>query len=520
MWLALAVRFVEPRYHGEGDRAGSGSNGGPSWPPAPSRVFQALVAASGRGRALSEAAHRLYKWFETVSPPVICAPRIGDGKAARFVFHPPPNDLDKVGGDPRRQRDLKGDPKVVHPKLIGDDTPLFYLWYVAGDGEDGSATLERARELEQQAKLLYQLGRGIDFAWAELRTLSDDEAETLMSRYPGEVLRPVSGAAVPGSVALTVPIEGSLESLELRHRWRRVRYSYKKQRGRRGGLVVHYAKRPAPLFAACDYDSGRQVFLYELQPAEGAGRWVTFPLEAATDLTVTLRDLALARLSSALPEAQRLVAQRYYIGRRKDGSNDCKAADRPRIVPVPSVGHEHVDHRIRRFLVIVPGSCPLSADDVRWSFEGLEVTARDGRRAVTVLCEGTAYEDSMGRRLGLGRPARIWRTVTPAALPLWRQKWSRGGTQAAANATRAAVLTALRHAEVPASVEELRVQREPFHTKGIEADSFETLPRFPGARLWHVAFELDKPVEGPIVIGDGRFMGLGICQPVDGARPE
>jgi len=33
-------------------------------------------------------------------------------------------------------------------------------------------------------------------------------------------------------------------------------------------------------------------------------------------------------------------------------------------------------------------------------------------------------------------------------------------------------------------------------------------------RLWHIELEFDVPVSGPLVLGDGRFLGLGLLKPV------
>src|SRR5690606_5866499 len=38
--------------------------------------------------------------------------------------------------------------------------------------------------------------------------------------------------------------------------------------------------------------------------------------------------------------------------------------------------------------------------------------------------------------------------------------------------------------------------------------------RFAKERLWHVELELDRMSPGPIVIGDGRFLGLGLMAPI------
>jgi CRISPR-associated protein Csb2 len=73
---------------------------------------------------------------------------------------------------------------------------------------------------------------------------------------------------------------------------------------------------------------------------------------------------------------------------------------------------------------------------------------------------------------------------------------------------------ALRHAEVAARPEAIRVQREPFEAKGARAEAFAPGTRFPKERLWHVEVALNTPQRGPLVVGDGRYLGLGLMRPV------
>lgn len=74
-------------------------------------------------------------------------------------------------------------------------------------------------------------------------------------------------------------------------------------------------------------------------------------------------------------------------------------------------------------------------------------------------------------------------------------------------------MQALRHANIPSAIEEIRVQREPLSAKGKVAGDFAATPRFHKERLWHAEIVFADAVAGPIVIGDGRFLGLGLMKP-------
>ena len=128
------------------------------------------------------------------------------------------------------------------------------------------------------------------------------------------------------------------------------------------------------------------------------------------------------------------------------------------------------------------------------------------------MLEGHYQQDRDGAR---HEPA-VWCTVTPAVLLVRRTGGRSGGSARIENeaAARAAVRDALRHAEVSARCEALRVQREPFTARGARAEDFAPGTRFETHRLWHVEIAFAEPVAGPLVIGDGRFLGVGLMAPV------
>ena len=71
-----------------------------------------------------------------------------------------------------------------------------------------------------------------------------------------------------------------------------------------------------------------------------------------------------------------------------------------------------------------------------------------------------------------------------------------------------------RHAGRRDKVAGLRVQREPLDAKGERAETFATGTRFSKHQLWHVEIEFAEPVSGPLLLGNGRYGGLGLMAPV------
>jgi CRISPR-associated protein Csb2 len=222
--------------------------------------------------------------------------------------------------------------------------------------------------------------------------------------------------------------------------------------------------------------------------------------------------------------------ERHFIGRKADGSNSAPIEARVRIIAIPSIGTRFADRGIRRLLVEVPSACTMQASDVRWAFSGAEIVdARTGEVAILAPCE----DASMLRHYAVGEAARVFRTVTPIVLSD-RIIQRRPGEDGAESAERrrfhkaalgsakqeelsvaaGAIAEAMRHAGLRTRIEAVRLQREPFDAAGERAESFAKNTRFAPTRLWHVELVLEQAVKGPLLLGDGRFLGLGIMAPV------
>lgn len=505
--LVLFVRMHEGRYHGEGD-----------WPPSPARLFQALVAGAGLGGPLAPADRAALEWLERLAPPVLAAPCASRPRRGVRQFMPN-NDSDSIGGDPAKMSKIRTATKISRPHLFDATVPFVYAWALPEEG-DGEG---KARAVCALADRLYQLGRGVDmaFAWGEI--LADRERDEVLANHPGKVFFPSSGS---GGIALSSPCPGSLESVLRRHREFGNRFQY--QRAGRSSVRVVFRRPPAPRFGSVSYDAPPARRIYELREPTGEALFSPWPLERATEIVVRVRDGAVKRLVRALP-GRNADVERALVGRRPDGTNDAPLGDRIRILPLPSIGHVHADRRIRRLLVEIPPTCPLRADDVHWAFSGLDAAAPGTGETGPVLLPATDL--GFARHFGVDeKPGfRSWRTVTPAALPAdaarrrieptrKRQEAKAAGERVAEQARAArAVRHAIRHAGVRADVERIRVQREPFDGGGERVEAFARDTRFAKERLWHVEVTFDAPVAGPLAIGDGRFLGLGVMAPVRAA---
>lgn len=488
--LVIEVRLLADRYHGVGD-----------WPPSPFRLFQAMVAGAYGGRWLAEPKERkdaAFRWLERLAPPCVMAPAHVRGRVVQSFV--PNNDLDALSGDLRRIGEIRVQ-KQAEPLLLADEAPFTYAWPF----DDHDTAL--ASEICSLVERLHTFGRGVDGAFARGRTVDWDAAIDAL-RQTGSVAFPSPSPESRRDVRCPAP--GSLQSLMERY----ARWSNQLERTADGTASTLFRQPPRARCAVVAYDRPPTRYVFDIRPAEGATTFRAIPQVAAVEVATATRDLAFARLSRAMPDRSAEL-ERVLIGR---GTPPPDAAHRVRFVPLPSTGSRHADGAIRRVLVEVPPECAVAPADIAWSLSGqslepfVATSKETGELSDAVLV--TSEDDSMLRHYGVGRPSRRWQSLTPVSLPRRVEPVRRGVARASADALLAGdVVAAVRHAGFPHRGLRVCVQREPFSPHGALA-SASASGRFAAAALHHAEVTFPEPVQGPVVIGDGRWLGLGVMAPV------
>lgn len=483
--LLITVRFHDGRYHGARD-----------WPPSPARLFQALITGAACGNTLQKGDAAALRWLESLAPPVIVSPPAHWGAA--LVTYVPNNDLDAVGGHPLRVSEIRAG-KTIRPMLFDPTIPLLYAWTIPAEAAHLSTLIAIVDRL-------YQLGRGVDMAWATAEALDPASAEAKLDVHPGPKHRPSS--AGPGRATFACPQPGSLTSLLERHQGQAARFRPDAQKG-----TMLFVQPPKPRFRMVAYDSPPARLLFDLRTGQDFAPW---PLRQVAALVEHVRDEAAHRMRRAYPDRAETI-ERVLIGR---GAGPADVVLRPRLIPLPSIGFVHADRAIRRLLVEVPADCPLAPAELREAMLGmpLDVDPQTGEVRSEARLVPAATE-TMLRHYGLGddaRPARLWRSVTPVALPGRPPRpWREGSARVAGEAiAAAAVRQALRHADISNEPTAISVQREPFTARGERAEAFAHGQRFPSAILRHVEVRFAEPRHGPLLLGNGRWLGLGLFAPV------
>ncbi len=489
--LVIAVWLHQGRYHGEDDQFDEFDGTG-GWPPSPARLFQALVAAAARGASLLSEDERALRWLEELRPPRVVAVTGRRGSAVKLFV--PSNDLDSKGGDPARAAEIRV-AKHWCPVLFDSSQPVLYVW-------DLEAEVPESQRVCEVAAGLYQLGRGIDMAWATAQVVGECEVAALLDAHPGAV-------RIPGGAGETaVPRSGTLDSLVRRYVGRRHRL---RTVGSGQAARQLLFQPPKALLGRSAYDAPPRRILLELRRPDGG--FAPFPLTLAASLTSNLLARATARLQDSLP-ARSEQFERLVRGR---GAGPADLRQRVRLLPTPSIGSSHADLSIRRVLLEVPADCPIGAADLRWAFAGSDAGDTEAGGASSGRLVPTNDSRMADRFVA---PASSYRSVTPLALSTApRRRIAGNGPRSVAERIREedravhGVVQALRHAGVRSRAWSVRVQKEPFHRSGSMAGSFAKGSRFASHALWHAELEFDEAVAGPLVLGDGRFCGLGLLEP-------
>lgn len=466
----------------------------PEWPPQPDRIFSALVAtwaARGQNREEAEA----LEWLEGLVPPRIVALEAAT-RTAPLVFVPP--------NDPRsdKQKHAKG----VLPALRSRQPRRF----------------PATRPHDPVVRLCW------------------DEAPP-----PDEVPDEVFGALQ--RLASDTAYVGHSTSLTRCHFLRDHQLS--DLSGARSPQRRVYAGRLAELVRA--FDAGRRPSagarvapVSEAKPERAnvfGERWLLLEhvrgempdLRACALVARTLRDALLSGyrrigLGAAIPEV--------VSGHAADGTPT--RTPHLAVVPLPFAGFPYADGHVMGIALIPPrDSTILDDEDFRKVLRKLAPVDGDrGRRVLTLATKEGAPPDRAfsiglsptfdppGSKRSLDhalytRSSQIFATVTPIVLD--RHLKERGELRE--DEIKAHVATACRNIRLPQPDEVIADKHSAFegsppaHPSGSSPPwmRWRVPPSLASRQLTHAVIRFAQPIEGPVILGAGRFLGLGLCRPLD-----
>lgn len=423
----------------------------PEWPPAPYRVFAAMVAVAGPERTQQQTEALMA--LEQADPPVIWACRFPEGTCIDPVWSTfvPPLSFDPNEPGRRAQRHAE---RAVRPPV-----PVVRMaWGV-------DLTDEQATTLKDLASRIGYLGRAGCFVLVRTVDPTEDPPEGLVRWEPCRGLE--------GTVSLRVASRGLLARLDEEVAL---------------GLFAEARRGVA--------SSGYRVSGPGTEPV--AGPWTRLvvwrlarchlPQAYALPATEALRAAVLSLLGDKAPPS--------LVGHDPSGRD---VVPHVAYLALVDVGHRWASGRVFGFGVALPTEAPTPPMPPFVQLWGrrFALEAFDPVRAPWALMPWRWTS-----------PSTSWSSVTPVALP-WR-----GDRRDGRAAARRAVRAACRIAGFPEPVE-VTVQEEPFLQGSMPASRYvrARVRKDNGCerrRAIHARIRFAEPVAGPVVLGPWRHFGLGL----------
>ncbi|WP_419944790.1 type I-U CRISPR-associated protein Csb2 [Candidatus Poriferisodalis sp.] len=541
--VLLTGRYVATAHHDRREH---------EWPPHPARVFSALVATWADAAEPDAEQRKALEWLERQDPPEIAASRDDDVAVRRAVSHfVPVNDASVVAGAQYRTRarrlaefvdqyedeaESSGNTLTRSAERLRDkidkERAVDSLVTTAGKTNptaaaqmlpDGRTKQERhfPSVTPADSRVVYRWDADLDAssraALGELLagvTRIGHSSSLVSCRLTEEVLEPTLQPGA-GTRMLRCTQRGQLAALEQMHAGHAsirprslpfvgVPYSEAEDGHDHDGVAI----RP---------DLAGDLVVFEL-PAEAR----RMPVTRVVEFTQAMRGAIFRHAADPLPEG--------LSGHTPDGapSRDPHAV----FLGLPFVGHPHADGRLIGLAMMLPAGM---SDDARhaalravghWEEStgprGLCMLMLPGGRTFDLMRKQPPFELSTLRTATWSRPSSEWISATPIALPKNPGRLTSGSPAARARAWAAAeeeVRQSCIHVGLPEPAA-VAVSLDPLIPGGRPAGHYPAFVqgtrRGDGVRrrLVHAAVRFDEDISGPLVLGSGRFLGLGLMRPV------
>ncbi len=547
--FGIEVNFLTGRYvatfHNDRRQA--------EWPPHPARLFSALVATWTDADEPDRSEREALEWLEAQGPPAIAASREAPRRVvSHFV---PVNDTAVVS---RTLQERKA-------KKIGALTDQLHHELTVSGGEltkkAAQLQLKLAKEKEVDTHVTRAGNTNPSLAAQMLPDLRGKQERFFPSVTPdvprvaylwdgpppdgvGEVLDqllcrvtrlghsaslvscrvtpdPCDATLVPGG-----DIGDSLRSIR-RGQLAELERQFARHRGSAPRSLPYTDVRYRAATAALPTE--------ESQAPNTAGDWLVFefahgsrslPATRAVELAKAMRSTILHYADDPIPEE--------LSGHAPEGTPT--AVPHVAYLPLPYTGFERSDGRLLGIAVSLPTA--LSDPARRALFRavgtwekavtGYPLQLALGSRGVVQLSRlrGPAALVSLRPEVW-SRPSRGWVSATPIALPRHPGRLRGGSGAARAKAwalAESAVVTACTHVGLPAP-SAVEVSLDPFVAGARAATRFPTFSQNgrdnkPVRRqLVHASLTFEAAVAGPMMLGAGRFLGLGLMRPAPMAEP-
>ena len=474
--LAVSVELLHGTFRADPDgTAHTGNLGTGEWPPAPSRLFAAFVAADGTRDRCRVTTGRELEWFEKLPAPVIHAhgtpwqqpllPRYVVAADNTFASV-------KQKGLPRQVRShleyVGRQGAEVRPgvRVTPCDPRIIYTW-------DTRCPTDIVNALRQRAARIGYLGTGDSPVRVRVH------AAMPTASVPADVFRPHRD----GDVAIRVPRAGDVQLLDNV-------YDAWVERGITAAraqfpILRHEARYLSPA-EELEADRGSVVAWLRLETALSGRRVST--------ITALFKAAVLRKHQELYGEPPPVL---HGHGFRERGY------DLARFLALPDVGFAKSRGGIHGLALWLPPGCePAIRSRAREAAHVIRRLRGGGVDAAVMPHAGQERPVAAAPSRWTGTASRHWVTAFPAV-------HERRGRLDLAELSKWC-----EHSGLPEPVA-FRSTRSPLVPGGVDLAPVEVnRPGKPRMPYSHVQIWFAEPVEGPVVLGSARQRGLGLCVPL------
>lgn len=544
--IALEVELLTGRYVATSfnDRSA------PEWPPHPARLFSALVATAHEHEEITATAREALDWLSQQGAPVIEA-TAAEVRSTPAMFVPE-NAINVLTGWANAEQKLEGARKSLDEAAATDDVKAVKSAQKAvaaaekklaetmhkATVDDGKGNPGTAREMlpdrrGKQPRLFPSIApheARVRYIWSnaaptpELTSTLMDLSRRLarlghssslvacrvLDTAPDATSSTKRWCPTPeGTTSMRIADAGQLNRLEEAH----ARHQGVEPRVLPAVHQAYAFEGDSPSSAPLTSVFGEWVVLREV-PGEN-GRRVGLKLQRTEDITRSLRGALLSHAEAPIPE--------ILSGHTADG----RPIDRPHVayVPLADVGSRYASGNVLGVAILLPRGVNSEERRAvlraigRWENQGLRLTlGRVGALELERVIDSDPRQ-TLDPAYWM-RPARRWGSVTPVALDKNPGDLYSDNPKEAAEAVRRAEEIVMRSCErvglpAPRWVEIIR--RSLFDAAPAARD-YMPFPRKsanPNAHrrvCVHIEMSFDEPVAGPVLIGAGRYFGVGLCR--------
>lgn len=465
--LAIRCQFLQGTFQA----ATPGRVGEAEWPPHPARLHAAMIAGGWAlgGDTFPPEVGRALRWLEELPPPTVSLPEAGERTVAPVYV---PRNLTRrettdIHGHLRGRRLSQAQRNIgrvdrVFPARVPGDEPVWFTWPSA----------EPAREV----------GEALDRVLSEVQYLGSSRSPVacaLATRSPQPTLVPTEESATHG---LRVPYRGMTDA-----------------------LLASRETSVGPIL--------RAVRAYGASSADGSAP----PRHGPFDLLVGLRRITGFSLSLQHTVLLTKALRRAVLARAGDDApailHGHGRSPHAAFLALPNVGHSHSTGEVLGLGVAIPSDAtPDEVSTISAAVMGVKSLVIHESIAPWGL---SSFDPDQGPRTTQPErwigPSAYWRSATPIVLDRHPR---RSRDQSLEDMVRVSFANAL----LPTPTE-LRVSRYPFLSGGIAAPMHRGHGAPEGLGV-HVEVRFAERVRGPVLVGRGRYFGLGLFAPLPGGSKQ